>query len=235
MSAPGSKLTTLSWRALHSATRNQRASVPIARRWNSSFAPRVGKAVEPLSASDLPPEQTNIEPPEQKTDTSRSVVKTSDTGTFESSIVEDLKRQHAESIQSKSKAPGTTDGADAGSDGQKTGGKSPLDEVLGKEPPRKGHRTHPHMSPPPYIHNFDSYSMVKLLQEGGYTEDQAIEAMKGIRALLTQNLDVAQESLVSKSDVENVGFRLKEEYAQLIMGSGIVSLSCGMLGAEAGD
>ncbi|PHH60666.1 hypothetical protein CDD81_1352 [Ophiocordyceps australis] len=61
----------------------------------------------------------------------------------------------------------------------------------------------PAMAPPPYVHHFDSYSLVKQLHGGGYSEAQATTAMKGIRALLAQNLDVAQQSLVSKSDVEN--------------------------------
>lgn len=126
-------------------------------------------------------------------------MKTEDQGTFESSSVEDLKRQHAESLLSRGNSSEAS-----GTGNQQPGSKSPLDEVLGKEPPKKGHRTHPSMSPPPYVHHFDSYSMVKQLQDGGYTSSQAIEAMKGIRALLAQNLDVAQESLVSKSDVENV-------------------------------
>jgi hypothetical protein len=60
------------------------------------------------------------------------------------------------------------------------------------------------MAPPPYVHHFDTYSLVKQLGDGGYSQAQAIEVMKGVRAILAQNLDVAQESLVSKSDVENV-------------------------------
>ncbi|KAG5999118.1 hypothetical protein E4U43_002269 [Claviceps pusilla] len=64
-------------------------------------------------------------------------------------------------------------------------------------------QTHPHMTPPPYVHHFDSYSMVKLLEEGGYTRDQAVSSMKAIRTILGGNLEVAQRSLVSKSDVEN--------------------------------
>lgn len=80
---------------------------------------------------------------------------------------------------------------------QQTG---PLEAVLHMAPPRQ----HPHMAPPPYVHHFDTYSLVKQLGEGGYSQDQAIEVMKGVRAILAQNLDVAQESLVSKSDVENV-------------------------------
>lgn len=76
----------------------------------------------------------------------------------------------------------------------------PLEAVLHMAPPRQ----HPHMAPPPYVHHFDTYSLVKQLSEGGYSQHQAIEVMKGVRAILAQNLDVAQESLVSKSDVENV-------------------------------
>lgn len=62
----------------------------------------------------------------------------------------------------------------------------------------------PTMTPPPYVHHFDTYSLVKQLQEGGYSQEHAITAMKAVRALLAQNLEVAQASLVSKSDVENV-------------------------------
>lgn len=76
-------------------------------------------------------------------------------------------------------------------------------------PPEEVARQHPHLSPPPYVHHFDSYSLVKKLHEkGGYTEEQAITAMKAIRSLLAQNLDVAQDTLVSKSDVENVSLTL---------------------------
>lgn len=65
-----------------------------------------------------------------------------------------------------------------------------------------------HMSTPPYVHHFDAYSLVKQLEAGGYTPEQAVSSMKAIRKILAQNLDVAQESLVSKSDVENVSFPL---------------------------
>jgi hypothetical protein len=83
----------------------------------------------------------------------------------------------------------------------------PLEAVLHMEPPAQVAKQHPTMSAKPYVHHFDSYSLVRELQDGGYSKNQAIESMKGIRALLAQNLDVAQESLVSKSDVENVSCR----------------------------
>lgn len=63
----------------------------------------------------------------------------------------------------------------------------------------------PHLAPSPYVHHFDSYSLVRQLEAAGFTPEQAITSMKAIRKSLAQNLDVAQESLVSKSDVENVG------------------------------
>jgi hypothetical protein len=83
----------------------------------------------------------------------------------------------------------------------------PLEAILHAQPPEEVAKQHPAMSPPPYMHHFDTYSLVKQVQEGGFTQDQAITAMKGIRTLLAQNLDVAQASLVSKSDVENVRLR----------------------------
>ncbi|ATY66713.1 hypothetical protein A9K55_000546 [Cordyceps militaris] len=81
----------------------------------------------------------------------------------------------------------------------------PLEAVLHMQPPESMAPQHqPSMSPPPYEHHFDSYSLVKHLEvEGGYTTQQAILSMKAIRKLLAKNLHVAQQSLVSKSDVEN--------------------------------
>jgi hypothetical protein len=80
----------------------------------------------------------------------------------------------------------------------------PLEAILHMPPPAEVRKQHPSMSPPPYMHHFDTYSLVKQLQSGGFSEAHSVTAMKGIRSLLAQNLDVAQASLVSKSDVENV-------------------------------
>lgn len=78
----------------------------------------------------------------------------------------------------------------------------PMEAVLHIPPPEMLH--HPHISTPPYVHHFDSYSLVKELEAGGYSKDQAITIMKAIRGQLAQHLDIAQEGLVSKSDVDNV-------------------------------
>ncbi|KAF9877279.1 hypothetical protein CkaCkLH20_04979 [Colletotrichum karsti] len=91
----------------------------------------------------------------------------------------------------------------------------PLEAILHMGPPEEVAKQHPHMETPPYVHHFDSFSLVKQLGGGGYTEEQAITAMKAIRAILAHNLDVAQESLVSKSDVENETYLFRAACSEL--------------------
>lgn len=83
----------------------------------------------------------------------------------------------------------------------------PLSTVLSREEPTAAtpeeHKP-PHLQAPRYIHHFDTYTLVKDLQKGEFTEDQSVTLMKAVRMLLAQNLDVAREGLVSKSDIENV-------------------------------
>ncbi|KXJ97713.1 hypothetical protein Micbo1qcDRAFT_230294 [Microdochium bolleyi] len=77
----------------------------------------------------------------------------------------------------------------------------PMDAVLHMPPPESV--SHPHITPSPYVHHFDTYTLVKQLETDGYTKEQATTAMKAIRKLLAHHLEVAQEGLVSKSDVDN--------------------------------
>ena len=85
----------------------------------------------------------------------------------------------------------------------------PLETVLQMGPPTtdkvEDHKA-PHLQAPPYVHHFDTFSLVKDLEGGGFSEDQSVTIMKAIRGLLALNLDVAKEGLVSKSDVENVRY-----------------------------
>jgi hypothetical protein len=73
----------------------------------------------------------------------------------------------------------------------------------------------PHLTPTPYIHHFDSYTLVKQLTAGGYTLEQAIISMKAIRTLLASNLDVAQAGLVSKANVENETYLFRAACSEL--------------------
>lgn len=93
----------------------------------------------------------------------------------------------------------------------------PMDAVLHMEPPenKKPEDKPPHLAPSPYVHHFDSYSLVKQLEVGGYTQTQAITAMKAVRALLAQHLDTAQGGLISKSDVENETYLFRAACAEL--------------------
>jgi hypothetical protein len=88
--------------------------------------------------------------------------------------------------------------------------KPPLETVLQMPPPETAEERNaakpPHLQTPPYVHHFDTYTLVQQVEAGGFTEQQAITAMKAVRGLLALNLDVAKAGLVSKSDVENVSF-----------------------------
>lgn len=62
----------------------------------------------------------------------------------------------------------------------------------------------PHLQAPPYVHHFDTYSLVKDLETSGFSQDQAVTIMKAVRGILTINMELARDGLVSKSNVENV-------------------------------
>ncbi|OAP61345.1 hypothetical protein AYL99_03548 [Fonsecaea erecta] len=84
-------------------------------------------------------------------------------------------------------------------------------EVKGKDAPK-----HPHLEPSPYEHHFDTYSLVQqLAAKDAYTVDQAITLMKAIRLMLSLNLDVAKEGLVSKSDIENESYLFRAACSEL--------------------
>lgn len=90
--------------------------------------------------------------------------------------------------------------------GMKEAGKS-LETVLHMDAPNtKDTEEHKlsHLQLPPYLHHFDTFTLVRDLQKGGFTEAQSVTLMKAVRSLLAINLDIARQSLVSKSDIENV-------------------------------
>ncbi|KAI0122211.1 hypothetical protein F4814DRAFT_202906 [Daldinia grandis] len=89
----------------------------------------------------------------------------------------------------------------------------PMEAVLHMPPPEAYH--HPHLSASPYVHHFDTYTLVKQLEEGGYSTAQATTVMKAIRGLLAQNLDVAQDGLVGKSDVDNETYLFRAACSEL--------------------
>ncbi|KAF7508463.1 hypothetical protein GJ744_009176 [Endocarpon pusillum] len=95
---------------------------------------------------------------------------------------------------------------------------TPLDIVLQAIQPSElygeQHR-HPHLAPSPYEHHFDTYSLVQDLAKGGFSEEQAVTIMKAIRLMLAENLDLAKDGLVSKSDVENETYLFRAACSEL--------------------
>lgn len=73
----------------------------------------------------------------------------------------------------------------------------------------------PPLSPPPYVHHFDTYTLVKDLEKGGFSEHQSVSIMKAVRGLLADNLDIARGGLVSKSDVENETYLFRAASSEL--------------------
>lgn len=82
------------------------------------------------------------------------------------------------------------------------------------EPTSSGEKP-PHLSPAPYVHHFDTYSLVKDLQNGGYSNEQSVTIMKAVRSILQNNLDYAKQSLTSKSDEENESYLFKAACSEL--------------------
>ena len=115
-------------------------------------------------------------------------------------------------VQSKPRRTQETDAAESHprepADGPiREGASQPLETVLQMEPPTttgSEEHKHPHLHAPPYVHHFDTFTLVNDLEKGGFTLDQSVTLMKAVRSLLAINMELARDGLVSKSDVENV-------------------------------
>lgn len=187
-------------------------------RCNGTFAKRRGKAVDPSPLLGDQMKTINLPPPGEGTEDGRiaEAPQGTDQGYDTIPVVEEEAKTsetpQASETTAKTEPPKEEKKEETAAQErtkkvrEEAKQSGPLEAVLHMEPPEKVAGQHPTIKPPPYVHHFDSYSLVKQLQDGGYTQEQATTAMKGIRTLLAQNLDVAQSSLVSKSDVSNVRF-----------------------------
>ncbi|KAI2470644.1 hypothetical protein F4781DRAFT_421220 [Annulohypoxylon bovei var. microspora] len=182
---------------------------------------RHGKAVEPFP---VPPDVVNL--PGPSTDPSKpssfepatkeSASKEKETAQ-EPQVSEDVVTKEPDKSEETLQAEPTVSSSSSSTPRAATEAKmqesGPMEAVLHMPPPDSTH--HPHISTPPYVHHFDSYTLVKELEAGGYTKDHAITVMKAIRGLLAQNLDVAQDGLISKSDVENETYLFRAACSEL--------------------
>jgi hypothetical protein len=90
-----------------------------------------------------------------------------------------------------------------------------LDSVLHMPGPSDEAHKPPHLKTPPYVHHFDTYGLVRQLAKSAYTEEQSISLMKAVRGLLIENMMLARQGLVSKSNVENETYLFRAACAEL--------------------
>jgi hypothetical protein len=94
--------------------------------------------------------------------------------------------------------------------------QKPLDTVLHMpSPTEEDEHKPPHLKTPPYVHHFDTYSLVKQLAKGGFSSEQSVSIMKAVRGILTDNMELAREGLVSKSNVENETYLFRAACSEL--------------------
>ncbi|KAL8744338.1 MAG: hypothetical protein Q9190_003410 [Brigantiaea leucoxantha] len=88
---------------------------------------------------------------------------------------------------------------------ERTVDRQPLETILqrGSAANEKAEEHKPHLQAPPYVHHFDTFTLVRDLEKGGFMQDQSVTLMKAVRSLLAINMGLAREGLISKSDVEN--------------------------------
>ncbi|TKA71826.1 hypothetical protein B0A49_06169 [Cryomyces minteri] len=99
------------------------------------------------------------------------------------------------------------------------GEAKPLETVLQMQPPSSGkeensdksHRP-PHLQTPPYVHHFDTYTLVKKLEDGGFSQDQSVTAMKAVRSLLADNMELARDGLNARKAAVD---KMRQERTQL--------------------
>lgn len=165
------------------------------------------KDTQRIRPPEQPPEKKAIAEPQQpaeETDKPQSSKEAAD-----GSSRYRTPRSDAEEIQDKQ---------EKGEGVQSPASPTPLDRILNMPPPTSvtdNGSKHPHLNPPPYVHHFDTYSLVQDLAKGDFTPQQAVTLMKAIRSLLAVNLIVARDSLVSKSDVENEVYLFRAACSEL--------------------
>ncbi|KAF2770767.1 hypothetical protein EJ03DRAFT_326109 [Teratosphaeria nubilosa] len=94
----------------------------------------------------------------------------------------------------------------------KSTGESPSEATVDEHAPSV---KAPHIEPPRHVHHFDTYGLVNRLKEGGWDDQKAVQVMKGVRLMLADNMDLAREALMSKSNIENESYLFRAACAEL--------------------
>ncbi|KAL9617576.1 MAG: hypothetical protein Q9160_007646 [Pyrenula sp. 1 TL-2023] len=185
---------------------------PYTQRYGPAAEPRLPPPQVPATPQPVTPNQTQDatdRSPQAKSHGTRS---SQSKGTrIEESPQSPSKHSAEESREPRQRA--TLESASTSSNSSPT----PLDIVLRRPAPGLVDETHrpPHLAPSPYVHHFDTYSLVRDLAKGGFTEDQAVTIMKSVRTMLANNLEIAKDGLVSKSDIENETYLFRAACSEL--------------------
>ena len=92
----------------------------------------------------------------------------------------------------------------------------PIETILHMPSPQEeAERKPPHLKTPPYVHHFDTYSLVKDLTESGFSQAQSVTIMKAVRDILTDNMELARDGLISKSNIENETYLFRAACSEL--------------------
>ncbi|KAF1990918.1 hypothetical protein K402DRAFT_369979 [Aulographum hederae CBS 113979] len=96
----------------------------------------------------------------------------------------------------------------------------PLETVLQMPSPssneaREALSKTPHLTAPPYVHHFDTWSLVRDLEHSNFNQAQSVSLMKAVRGILAENMELARGALVSKSNVENETYLFRAACSEL--------------------
>ncbi|KAJ5521222.1 hypothetical protein N7527_005337 [Penicillium freii] len=202
------------------------------------------EAVNASEQEEASPEETQSEPPPQEAEQGTADVTSSETPALDQQTEAEAeprkanpptdREPHEEQTKdidgaeqekpSASSSPPSEKTSEESTDKSSFTSQTPFEDVLHMPSPSvfltptgepsSGDRP-PHLSPGPYVHAFDTYSLVQDLSKGGYSQEQSTTIMKAVRAILQNNLSLARESLTSKSDVENEEYLFKAACSEL--------------------
>jgi hypothetical protein len=72
-----------------------------------------------------------------------------------------------------------------------------------------------HPTPIPDKYYFDTYSLVRNISKGGFTDDQSVTIMKAVEHILDNNIDFTEQCLTSRYNFDNESYLFKAACSQL--------------------
>lgn len=197
--------------AFHSSRRCEQDTIP--RRYGPANEPRIPPELPRDVATNLPGSRWTNDVSPNRAGKEKDVKETQEVKNGEETPTGDAKQEARADSEDQPEAAKAEQQASADTD-------NPLESVMNIQSPesalppvRVGESRH--LQPAPYVHHFDTYSLVKDLEKGGFSEAQAVTVMKAVRAILQDKLELAEQSLTSKSDIQNEQYLFKAACSEL--------------------